>query len=47
MYQNGDQAKIRKVGFSMLDMKRYAEARGLRAEGYRPTLDEVAPAGRR
>ncbi|MDB5447143.1 MAG: hypothetical protein JWQ97_2460 [Phenylobacterium sp.] len=42
MYAKGDQPKIRKVGFSMLDMKRYAEAHGLRAQGFRLSLDEVA-----
>lgn len=35
MWQNGDQAAIRKVGFSLLDMKNYLTERGLRAEGYR------------
>jgi hypothetical protein len=35
MYRSGDQAKIRKVGFSMLDMKRFAESVGLRADGLR------------
>jgi uncharacterized protein len=44
MYARGDQAKIRKVGFSMLDMKHYLAAHGLKANGYRLTLDEVAAA---
>jgi predicted double-glycine peptidase len=42
MWQNGDQAQIRKLGFSLLDMKRYLGAHGIRAEGYVVTLDEVA-----
>ena len=35
MWDAGDQATIRKVGFSMLDMKSYLASVGLRAEGYR------------
>lgn len=34
MYEVGDQAKIRREGFSLLDMKRYLEARGYRADGF-------------
>lgn len=45
MYAQGDQTLIRKVGFSMLDMKRYLAALGLRADGFRMTLDELADAG--
>jgi predicted double-glycine peptidase len=41
MYAHGDQAKIRKVGFSMLDMKTYLASRGLRADGFRVSLDEL------
>jgi predicted double-glycine peptidase len=37
MYALGDQAKIRKVGFSLLDMKTYLTSQGLHAEGYRWT----------
>jgi predicted double-glycine peptidase len=44
MYERGDQAKIRSVGFSLLDMKRYLEARGLAADGYRATFDQLAAA---
>ena len=44
MYEHGDQAKIREVGFSLLDMKRYLEARGLTADGYRATFDQLAAA---
>lgn len=42
MYAKGDQAKIQKVGFSMLDMKHYLAERGIAANGYHLTLDEVA-----
>lgn len=42
MWQNGDRAQIRKLGFSLLDMKRYLGARGVRAEGYVVTLEDVA-----
>jgi hypothetical protein len=44
MYRAGDQEKIRKVGFSLLDMKRYLEAQGLRADGYRWGLEDLARA---
>jgi predicted double-glycine peptidase len=44
MYAHGDQAKIRKLGFSLLDMKRYLEHRGLHADGYRATLDQMETA---
>ena len=42
MYAKGDQAKIRKVGFSMLDMKHYLEALGMPAQGYRMTFEGLA-----
>jgi predicted double-glycine peptidase len=42
MYDTGDQAKIRSVGFSMLDMKRYLESVGYRADGFRMSLDRLA-----
>lgn len=42
MYDHGDQQKIRKVGFSMLDMKNYLTARGYKADGYRVELDQLA-----
>lgn len=45
MYAVGDQAKIRKVGFSLLDMKRFLDARGYQANGYRLTLDDIAQRG--
>jgi predicted double-glycine peptidase len=35
MYRRGDQAKIREVGFSLLDMKSYLQGAGYQAEGYK------------
>src|SRR5262249_35738456 len=35
MYAVGDQASIRKLGFSLLDMKRYLESLGYVADGFR------------
>lgn len=46
MYAEGDQEKIRKVGFSLLDMKRYLEARGWKADGFRVPLDKLNETGR-
>lgn len=42
MFAIGDQPQIRKVGFSMLDMKHYLESHGLGVDGYRLSLDELA-----
>jgi uncharacterized protein len=42
MYDRGDQARIRQVGFSMLDMRSYLETRGFRADGLRLTLDRLS-----
>lgn len=44
MYATGDQAKIRKLGFSLLDMKRYLDHQGMKADGYRATLDQMETA---
>ncbi|MDB6168163.1 MAG: peptidase [Verrucomicrobia bacterium] len=44
MYERGDQAKIRNVGFSLLDMKRYLEARGMSADGYRASFEQLSAA---
>jgi predicted double-glycine peptidase len=35
MFKHGEQEKIRRRGFSMLDMKRFALKQGLKAKGYR------------
>src|SRR6185437_8396416 len=45
MFEHGDQEKIRKEGFSLLDMKRYLASIGLDGEGYRVTLDKIAQVG--
>ena len=45
MWEKGDQAKIRKEGFSMLDMKRFLQARGYAAEGYRTSLEKLGKVG--
>jgi predicted double-glycine peptidase len=42
MYAVGDQAKIRQVGFSLLDMKTYLASTGLAADGYRETVADLA-----
>lgn len=41
MYDRGDQEKIRRVGFSLLDMKRYLEGIGYQADGVRGPLDSL------
>ncbi|KAF0219264.1 MAG: peptidase C39 bacteriocin [Geobacteraceae bacterium] len=45
MFDTGDQEKIRREGFSLLDMKNYLEADGYRAAGYRVSLDRLAEIG--
>jgi predicted double-glycine peptidase len=42
MYKSGDQSKIRQVGFSLLDMKRYLAAAGYSSDGYQIGLDDFA-----
>lgn len=44
MFLSGDQNKIRKEGFSMLDMKRFLGARGLRADGFQLPLHKLVQA---
>lgn len=41
MYAAGDQEKIRRVGFSLLDMQRYVASLGFRADGYRKSLADL------
>lgn len=41
MYENGDQEKIAREGFSLLDMKQYLKRRGYESDGYRVSLDEL------
>lgn len=42
MYQHGDQARIRKEGFSMLDMKHYLQSRGYQADGFQLPVERLA-----
>jgi predicted double-glycine peptidase len=41
MFERGDQPKIRKEGFSMLDMKRYLGTHGLQADGFNEPLERL------
>lgn len=45
MYAVGDQERIKRLGFSMLDMKRYLATLGLQADGYRLSLAMLAELG--
>ena len=45
MFVRGDQARIRREGFSLLDMKRYLAMRGFTADGFEQPLDKLAQAG--
>ncbi|MCD0418890.1 C39 family peptidase [Rubrivivax sp. JA1024] len=45
MFARGDAQKIRREGFSMLDMKRYLEAHGFEANGYRAAVDKLVEVG--
>ncbi|MFT4175001.1 MAG: C39 family peptidase [Rhodocyclaceae bacterium] len=44
MYAAGNQPKIQREGFSMLDMKRYLDSLGYLAQGVEVTLDQLAEA---
>jgi uncharacterized protein len=44
MFAHGDQAKIRREGFSLLDMKRYLAQHGFTADGYELPLAKLAQA---
>jgi len=46
MYAAGNQEKIRKVGFSLLDIKTYLATRGLAADGFRLSYEQLASFGR-
>lgn len=41
MFEHGDQEKIKKLGFSLLDMKNYLERRGYRSNGFKMKLDQL------
>lgn len=45
MWRDGDRDAIRRVGFSLLDMKRYLAATGLRADGFKVSLEQIAKTG--
>jgi predicted double-glycine peptidase len=45
MYEAGDKERIRKQGFSLLDMKMYLESEGYQADGFRISLDKLAGLG--
>ncbi|GGY22065.1 peptidase C39 [Massilia dura] len=45
MFQRGDQARIRREGFSLLDMKGFLGAHGFTADGFQQPLDELAKSG--
>ncbi len=42
MFTNGDQAKIRQQGFSLLDMQRFLATRGLRGDGFALPLEKLS-----
>lgn len=44
MYATGDKAKIQQVGFSLLDMKRYLDSRGMASDGFRATVRQLESA---
>jgi uncharacterized protein len=44
MYRNGDQQKIRREGFSLLDMKQFLQAHGFEADGFEQPLDKLVEA---
>lgn len=41
MYSTGDQAKIHKEGFSLLDMQRFLASRGFRADGFKLPIEKL------
>ncbi len=45
MFLRGDQARIRREGFSLLDMKRFLAAHGFAADGFQQPLDNLVKAG--
>jgi predicted double-glycine peptidase len=45
MWKQGDRQQIRRLGFSLLDMKRYLNARGIKADGYVVTLADIERTG--
>ena len=45
MWENGDRDKIRREGFSLLDIKQYLEANDYSADGYEASLDKLVEVG--
>jgi predicted double-glycine peptidase len=45
MYNAGDKEKIRREGFSLLDMKNYLQRRGYQSDGFKINLDKVRQVG--
>jgi len=45
MYTHGDQARIRRDGFSLLDMRRYLQSVGFEADGFELPLDKLVEEG--
>jgi predicted double-glycine peptidase len=45
MFAGGDQQRIRREGFSLLDMKRFLAAHGFMADGFQQPLDNLVKAG--
>lgn len=45
MYAAGDQQKIRRDGFSLLDMQRFLASRGYKADGFVQPLEKLMEAG--
>ena len=41
MYRNGDQEKIKREGFSLLDMKKFLKSQSLEADGFDKPLDNL------
>jgi predicted double-glycine peptidase len=45
MWAKGDREQIRRVGFSLLDMKRWLASKGLIADGYQVSIDQISETG--
>ena len=45
MYKNGNKEKIKKEGFSLLDLKNYLESKGFRSDGFRLPLEKILKVG--
>lgn len=45
MWANGDREQIRRLGFSLLDMKRWLSSRAITADGYRVSTTKIAETG--